>query len=199
MAQVLYELLPVRKEDVTVLMGMTALLTTSGKVLLAVGTELLLHFRTLSATTYMYFTLWLAGAALFIYWDFTSLYVIFTFFLLIFTNLGERKAGEMSAYSVFNEGFTELMGTLNADQVDQQLRHRDGQLARPRRRDMDDEDDVVNDDEDTFSDLLGDSDDEAKEEKLAENATEDTIPAINYEERLQLRHAALMRRSSSSS
>jgi hypothetical protein len=30
-------------------------------------------------------------------------YIIFTFIFLIFSNLGERKKNEMSAYSVFNK------------------------------------------------------------------------------------------------
>jgi hypothetical protein len=45
-----------------------------------------------------------------------------TGFVVIFTNLGTRKAGEASAYSVFNEGFRELPGTFNADRVDEHLR-----------------------------------------------------------------------------
>lgn len=41
----------------------------------------------------------------------------------MFLNLGERRAGEMSAYSVFNEGFARLLGTMTAEQIDREMRH----------------------------------------------------------------------------
>eukprot|EP01039_Chlorochromonas_danica_P005416 gene5416-5957_t len=39
------------------------------------------------------------------------------------TNLGERKEGELSAYSVFNRNFERLPGTLDAEQFDAEIRH----------------------------------------------------------------------------
>lgn len=39
----------------------------------------------------------------------------------IFTNFRQRKAGEMSAYSVFNDGFRELPGTMNAAMLQNNL------------------------------------------------------------------------------
>jgi hypothetical protein len=53
------------------------------------------------------------------------LYVLASAAALIFANLGTRKPGEASAYSVFN-GFRELPGQLNAAAMDDQLRR--GQL-----------------------------------------------------------------------
>mmetsp|Transcript_35324 Transcript_35324/g.59544 ORF Transcript_35324/g.59544 Transcript_35324/m.59544 type:complete len:214 (-) Transcript_35324:334-975(-) len=50
------------------------------------------------------------------------IYIIMTGFFLIFTNLGRRIEGEVSAYSVFNSDFRELPGNFNADRVDQHLR-----------------------------------------------------------------------------
>jgi hypothetical protein len=49
------------------------------------------------------------------------LYVLATLLVLIFWNLGTRKPGEASAYSVFN-GFRELPGQLNANRLDEQIR-----------------------------------------------------------------------------
>lgn len=54
------------------------------------------------------------------------LYLLGTLFALIFFNLGHRKAGEPSAYSLFNTGQRELPGTFNAGVIDGQLRR--GQL-----------------------------------------------------------------------
>ena len=45
-----------------------------------------------------------------------------TGFALIAGNLGTRRTGELSAYSVFNEGFREIPGTLNAVALDEQMR-----------------------------------------------------------------------------
>jgi len=50
--------------------------------------------------------------------DLAPIYVLFTGFALIVTNLGRRRPGEPSAYSVFNEGFRQLPGQFNADDVD---------------------------------------------------------------------------------
>ena len=40
-------------------------------------------------------------------------YVSISGLIFIFTNTGKRKEGTLSAYSVFNEGYEELMGTFN--------------------------------------------------------------------------------------
>ncbi|GLC46219.1 hypothetical protein PLESTB_001536600 [Pleodorina starrii] len=45
----------------------------------------------------------------------------------IFTNLGTRRAGEASAYSIFNRGVRRLPGQLDADEIDRQMRQ--GQLG----------------------------------------------------------------------
>ncbi|GAA0174187.1 hypothetical protein LIER_41676 [Lithospermum erythrorhizon] len=50
------------------------------------------------------------------------LYILGTGFGIIFYNLGHRKPGEASAYSIFNEDFRELPGTLNADRLDRDIR-----------------------------------------------------------------------------
>ncbi|GIL56900.1 hypothetical protein Vafri_12191 [Volvox africanus] len=45
----------------------------------------------------------------------------------IFTNLGTRRAGELSAYSIFNRGVRRLPGQLDAEEIDRQMRQ--GQLG----------------------------------------------------------------------
>ncbi len=57
-------------------------------------------------------------------YHFEVLYAISTIFLLIFLNLGERRDGEWSAYSVFNEGYVRLLGTTTAEMIDAEIRHR---------------------------------------------------------------------------
>jgi hypothetical protein len=47
-----------------------------------------------------------------------------TLFGMIFSNLGEGKSGELSAYSVFNKGFTTLLGQSTGQQFDNEIRHR---------------------------------------------------------------------------
>lgn len=200
--QILYELLPVRKGDLSLQVPSGSSILQVGQqgvgLLVKAGRELLHGVCSLPVTTYVYLVLWLAGAALFYYWDFTSLYMILTGFLLVFTNLGERKEGELSAYSVFNEGFQELMGTLNANQIDDQLRHRGARLDAGRGRGRrggqraNQQDDT--EEEDNFSDLLeGDSEDEQVEDDNLENKDGQTVDKVSYEERLRRRHESRLR------
>ncbi|TYH81545.1 hypothetical protein ES332_D03G208300v1 [Gossypium tomentosum] len=78
------------------------------------------------------FSLGLKAWALIIFWftlapiahklDLGPLYILGTGFCLIFLNLGRRQPGDVSAYSIFNEDFRELPGTLNADAIDRDMR-----------------------------------------------------------------------------
>jgi hypothetical protein len=46
-----------------------------------------------------------------------NLFVIVSGLALIFTNLGKRKRGQLSGYSVFNAGFRRAAGTMDAEQM----------------------------------------------------------------------------------
>lgn len=52
-----------------------------------------------------------------------QLFVALTIFVIIARNLGERRHG-LSAYSVFNPGCQSLLGQINAEQFDAEIRHR---------------------------------------------------------------------------
>lgn len=54
--------------------------------------------------------------------DVGPLYILGTGFAIIFYNLGHRQPGDVSAYSIFNEDFREIPGTLNADRLDRDIR-----------------------------------------------------------------------------
>jgi hypothetical protein len=49
-------------------------------------------------------------------------FVLATGFALIFANLGRRKEGEASAYSIYNPGFAPLPGALAPEELERQLR-----------------------------------------------------------------------------
>eukprot|EP00270_Netrium_digitus_P004946 TRINITY_DN16430_c0_g1_i1.p1 TRINITY_DN16430_c0_g1~~TRINITY_DN16430_c0_g1_i1.p1 ORF type:complete len:131 (+),score=15.63 TRINITY_DN16430_c0_g1_i1:65-457(+) len=72
--------------------------------------------------TWLVVLLWLALAPLMHRLELGPIYVMATLFWAIFANLGHRREGEASAYSIFNPGFEELPGTLNAAQIDHQIR-----------------------------------------------------------------------------
>ncbi|ERN09278.1 uncharacterized protein LOC18437424 isoform X2 [Amborella trichopoda] len=55
-------------------------------------------------------------------WDIGPLYILATGFSIILFNLGHRQQGDLSAYSIFNDDFRELPGTLNADRIDRDVR-----------------------------------------------------------------------------
>ena len=61
--------------------------------------------------------IWIYFYKLFIEWEFGIIYFLCTIIVLIFTNLGKRKPGELSAYSVFNPNFEQLPGTLTSDMI----------------------------------------------------------------------------------
>ncbi|MCO5590713.1 hypothetical protein L7F22_044688 [Adiantum nelumboides] len=72
---------------------------------------------------------WFAMAPVAYQWDLGPLYdvctssqILATAFAVIFFNLGKRQKGDISAYSIFNEGFRELPGTLNAERLDRDIR-----------------------------------------------------------------------------
>mmetsp|Transcript_7581 Transcript_7581/g.15407 ORF Transcript_7581/g.15407 Transcript_7581/m.15407 type:complete len:213 (+) Transcript_7581:131-769(+) len=68
------------------------------------------------------FVVWLILSRIAYVHELGPVYIIMTGFVIIFTNLGRRREGEMSAYSVFNDNFQELPGNFNADRVEQQIR-----------------------------------------------------------------------------
>lgn len=55
-------------------------------------------------------------------WGAHYLFVISTLFYIIFTNLGVRSPGVLSAYAVFNPNQQSILGTLTAQELDTQLR-----------------------------------------------------------------------------
>ncbi|CAN0842977.1 hypothetical protein LINGRAHAP2_LOCUS3733 [Linum grandiflorum] len=83
---------------------------------------LLAGLFSLSARQWAGIILWFILAPVANRWHIGPLYILGTGFAIIFLNLGRRQAGELSAYSIFNEDFRELPGTLNADRVDRDIR-----------------------------------------------------------------------------
>lgn len=75
-----------------------------------------------SLKVWILIVLWFVMAPIAHKWDLGPLYILGTGFCIIFLNLGRRKPGEASAYSIFNEDFRELPGTLNADRIDRDVR-----------------------------------------------------------------------------
>ncbi len=53
---------------------------------------------------------------------FSAVYLLLAMIVFIFVNLGQKKEGDASAYSVFNPGVQRLPGQLDADEVDRQIR-----------------------------------------------------------------------------
>ena len=55
--------------------------------------------------------------------EFGAVFFLVSCTLLMTSNLGKRKAGEASAYSVFNENCEAIDGTLTAQQFEREIRH----------------------------------------------------------------------------
>ncbi|KAI7845633.1 hypothetical protein COHA_000919 [Chlorella ohadii] len=65
---------------------------------------------------------WMAGARLAARWELGPLYIIATILLLMLLNLGQRREGQWSAYSLFNPGMRRLPGQMTAEDLDRQVR-----------------------------------------------------------------------------
>jgi hypothetical protein len=83
---------------------------------------LLMAIFSVSLKTWALIFLWFIMAPVAYRWDLGPIYVLTTAFSLIFFNLGQRRQGDASAYSIFNDGFRELPGTLNAERLDRDIR-----------------------------------------------------------------------------
>lgn len=154
---ILYELQPVRIVDVIdaarYVYKFTTELGNASMVLSEYGYQNLFEWVTaLSHRTWLLTSLWFLAWMAMIYAEFGSLWIILSMIASIFLNLGERKKGELSAYSVFNEGFKQLLGTMDAQQFDNEIRH--NIHARRGHRQIVQIDDVVraefSDDDDNF-------------------------------------------------
>ena len=76
------------------------------------------------AIVFIKFLIILTGQGLAIHVGFGAVYFATSCFALIWLNLGQRRAGEMSAYSVFNRNCETIQGTFTAQQFESQIRHR---------------------------------------------------------------------------
>ncbi|OMO93145.1 Ubiquitin [Corchorus olitorius] len=83
---------------------------------------ILMALFSLRLRTWALIILWFILAPVAHKWDVGPLYILGTGFCIIFLNLGRRQPGDVSAYSIFNEDFRELPGTLNADAIDRDVR-----------------------------------------------------------------------------
>jgi hypothetical protein len=72
-------------------------------------------------TTWYILASWLAGLLASNYVGHTVVYLLLSTAMAMVLNLGTRKDGEASAYSIFN-GFRNLPGQLTADRFEQAIR-----------------------------------------------------------------------------
>ena len=66
----------------------------------------------LSTKNIIIFIIWYSLYRLFLKYNFGAVYFMLTIIALIFLNLGQRKPGELSAYSVFNPHNERILGSL---------------------------------------------------------------------------------------
>ena len=64
----------------------------------------------LSTKNIIIFIIWYSLYRIFLYYNFALVFILITIIALIFLNLGERKPGELSAYSVFNPNQERIYG-----------------------------------------------------------------------------------------
>ena len=69
----------------------------------------------LSTKNIIIFILWYSLYRLFLKYNFGAVYFMLTIIALIFLNLGQRKPGELSAYSIFNPNHQRILGTMTTN------------------------------------------------------------------------------------
>ena len=69
----------------------------------------------LSTKNIIIFILWYSLYRIFLKYNFGAVYFMITIIALIFLNLGQRKPGELSAYSVFNPNQERILGTMSTN------------------------------------------------------------------------------------
>lgn len=79
----------------------------------------------LSVLTVLKILLWIVVFFLFVELEWGAVFVVFSAFFFIFTNMrsGRRKPWEPSAYSVFNPGCEPIEGTLKPEQFEREIRY----------------------------------------------------------------------------
>ncbi|XP_004673501.1 PREDICTED: SAYSvFN domain-containing protein 1 [Condylura cristata] len=81
----------------------------------------------LTKITFLKVLLWLVLLGLFVELEFGLAYFVLSLFYWMYVGTrgpGEKKAGERSAYSVFNPGCEAIQGTLTAEQFERELLYR---------------------------------------------------------------------------
>lgn len=119
----LYELQPVTFSQLQYLYTQVKVFFLSLPTLLEYAKHTLVLIKDIPIKSVLGFVVWAALWRCSAFLNLASLYFMASCFILMFLNLGERRAGEMSAYSVFNEGFARLLGTMTAEQIDREMRH----------------------------------------------------------------------------
>ena len=69
----------------------------------------------LSTKNIIIFIIWYSLYRIFLKYNFGAVYFMLTIIALIYLNLGERKPGELSAYSIFNPNHERILGSMSSD------------------------------------------------------------------------------------
>ena len=71
----------------------------------------------ISKATAIKIVIWLSLLYASTYFYMQNIFFIGSAIYFIFSNLGKRKPGELSAYSVFNKDFKKIAGSMDADEM----------------------------------------------------------------------------------
>jgi hypothetical protein len=131
---ILYELQPIRYSDaVKLTQNCWSLLIMLLTELISIGAEAISNAHSMvadiSIRTGLLCVAWSTACYLCVHYggfEMLQLYVTVSLFCGIFATLGTRKAGDISAYSVFNRNQRGILGALTVEQFENELRHRAG-------------------------------------------------------------------------
>ena len=79
--------------------------------------------RTVSLRTWLKLAVWFVLMLVCRHYRLGHPFVITSLIVLLLSNLGEKKAGDVSAYTVFNTGMEALPGQLRMEDLEREMRH----------------------------------------------------------------------------
>lgn len=124
---ILYEIQPIRVSDaVTVVRRLKYEASVGVKEFCLFQTNfynlMVESYKKSTVQSNMIFFCWICVLLTAGYFDMLQLYMMGTITYMMFSNLGTRKPGEISAYSVYNRGGRRLLGAFDHEQYENELR-----------------------------------------------------------------------------
>jgi len=124
---ILYEIQPIRISDAIatfykIVYETSVLVKEFSLFMMSSFIFILRSYRQTTIQSNIMFVCWISLLFIAGFYEMLQLYMMATITYMMFSTLGTRKPGEVSAYSVYNRGGRRLLGAYNHEQYENELR-----------------------------------------------------------------------------